>query len=308
MRWYKIIGVRAILSLPLLALVGSLSASAQRVGTAPKQLESAAQFVADEPTNLQVLRLVFPKMRISVLPKQPAEKASPVTDPFQRVIALVKNGLEHGAEYDVVGPVAKDEEDSASDITDPKRSASQERKIRMEAYRWNTGPNGGRFLVAVLSYEFVNANPPRCCHGLGKIVLLSDNADRVLDTIDKMPYAFTMFTSVQFLKGGGTGAEKLMIGADFSGVGTIGINSAIFDVVKEKLNPLLSLTTMVLAEADIEDLDIRTLEVDERRTPADGKHFFFVEKTYASGKQILTTPRTETVSFPVGTGVPLNWQ
>jgi hypothetical protein len=302
------VGVKAICSLPLLAFLGSLSAPGQAVGTAPRQLESAAQLVADEPTNLQVLRLIFPNMRISVLPKPPAEKASPVTDPFQRVIALVKNGLEHGIEYDVVGPVAKDEEDSADDITDPKRTPSNERKVRMEVYRWSAGPSGGRFLVAVLSYKFLNANPPRCCNGLGKIVLLSDNADRVLDTIDKMPYAFTMFTSVQFLKIGGTEAEKLMIGADFSGVGTIGINSAVFDVVKEKLNPLLSLTTMVLAEADIEELDIRTLEVDERRTLADGKHFFFVEKTYASGKQILTIPRTETVSFPVGTGVPLDWQ
>ncbi len=270
---------------------------------------NAAQLVSDEPTNLHVLRLVFPNMRISVLPKQPAEKASPVTDPFQRVIALVKNGLEHGTEYDVVGPVAKNEEDSASDITDPKRSASEERKIRMEAYRWDTGPNGGRLLVAILSYEFVNANPPRCCHGLGKIVLLSSNADRVLDTIDKMPYAFTMFTSVQFLKLGGTGAEKLMIGADFSGVGTIGINSAVFDVSRQRLNPLLSLATMVLAEADIENLDISTMTLDERGTLlAQGKSFVFTKKTYASGKQVLTMPRTETVSYPVGKGVPLDWQ
>ncbi len=270
---------------------------------------NAAQLVADQPTNLQVLRLVFPKMRISVLPKPPAEKASPVTDPLQRVIAFEKNGLEQATEYDVVGPVAKDEEGSAGDITNPRRPVSEDRKVRMEIYRWSTGPNGGRFLVAVLSYEFLNANPPRCCRGLGKIVLLPDNADRVLDTIDKMPYAFTMFTSVQFLKVGGTGGEKLMIGADFSGVGTIGINSAVFDVSHQKLTPQLSLTTMVLAEADLDALDIYTMTLDEPRTLlADGKRFVFTKKTYASGKQVLTMPRTETVSYPVGAEVPLNWQ
>ena len=124
-----------------------------------------------------------------------------------------------------------------------------------------------------------------------------------------MPYAFTMFTSIHFLKVDAPAAEKLMVGADFSGVGTIGINSAVFNVEHQRLNPLLWLTTMVLSEADLDDLDVHTMTFDARRTVlANGNRFFFTKKTYAVDKQVLTTPRTETVEFPVATGVPLDWQ
>lgn len=270
---------------------------------------NAAQLVSDEATNLQALRAIFPNMRISVLPNQPEEHPSPITDPLQRLIATVQNELLHGRQYSVVGPVSQDEEDSSIDIVHPQRSASDERRLHIEVYRWTIDEKGNELLVAFLSYTFANANPPRCCTTVGKMVLLSDNAERVLDTLDKMPYAFTMFTSIQFLKVDATVSEMLLVGADFSGVGTIGINSAVFNVKHQRLNPLLWLTTMVLSEADIDDLDVHTMTLDARRTVlANGKRFFFTKKTYAVGKQVLTTPRTETAEFPVGSGVPLDWQ
>ena len=267
----------------------------------------AAQLVTDEATNLQVLRLIFPGMRTSVLSKRQGEKPWPVTDPLGRVVALLKDGLERGKEFSVVGPVSKEEKDSASDLRDYQHRSDQ-RYVRMAVFRWRAS-TGEPFLVAVLNYSFRNANPPRCCRALGRIVLLSNNAGRVLDSFEKVPYAFTMFTSLQFLKVDVSGSEKLMIGADFSGVGTVGINSAVFEVSHQKLAQVLAVTTMVLYEAEIEAPDIHTLTLDEQRTLlAHGKEFFFVKKTYASLKQVFETPRMETVSFPVGTGVPVDWQ
>jgi hypothetical protein len=268
----------------------------------------AAQLVTDEATNLQVLRLVFPGMRVSVLAKRQDEKPSPVTDPMGRIIAVVSDGLERGREFSTIGPVSKEERGPASDLGDYQHMSNQ-RYVRMEVFRWRASTDGQPFLLAVLSYTFRNSNPPLCCRALGKIVLLSNNANRVLDSFNKVPNAFTMFTSLDFIKVSGTGYEKLMIGVDFSGVGTIGINSAIFEVSQRKLRPLLSLTTMVLNEADIEALDIRTLKFDEHRTfLANGKEFFFLQRTYATGKQVLATPSTETIALPVGTGVPIDWQ
>jgi hypothetical protein len=267
---------------------------------------NAAQLVTDEATNLKVLRLIFPGMRTSVVSKRKSEKPWPVTDPLGRVIALVKDGLERGKDFTVVGPVSKEEEGPASDLRDYQHRSDQ-RYVRMEVFRWSSS-TGEPFLVAVLNYTFRNANPPRCCRALGRIVLLSNDAGRVLDSFDKVPYAFTMFTSLQFLNVNISGSEKLMIGADFSGAGTVGINSAVFEVSHEKLNPVLSVTTMVLSEADVEDSDIHTLTLDEQRTLlTNGKEFFFVKKTYASGKQVFQTPRIETISFPVATGIPVDW-
>jgi hypothetical protein len=268
----------------------------------------AGELVTDEAIRLRVLHLAFPNARISVLPVQPDEKPYSVTDPLGRVIALVKNGLQCDHEYDVVGPLAKNEEQLASDITHPEHSASDKRQLRMQLYHWRV-EDGEPLLVAVLSYSFPDANPPRCCRAEGRILLLSSTADRILSALDKVPYAFTMFTSIRFLDVQGTGAEQMMIAADFSGVGTIGIDSVVFIVSDERLKPLISLTTMLLSETDTENLDIHTLTLDDHQTLlAQGKRFVFTKKKYAEKGKIFRKPVTSKVSYPVGSGLPLDWQ
>lgn len=266
----------------------------------------AGERVIDETMRLRVLRLAFQNARISALPMQLNEKPYLVKDPMNRVFALVKNALKYDHGYEVVGPAAKNEEAFASDVTG--RPASNKRQVWMQLFRWRIADSDPLF-VAVLSYSFLNANPPRCCQALGKILLLSSRGDRILDTFDKVPYAFTEFTSIRFFHTDGTGAEKLMISDDFSGVGTIGVSSVILDVSHQHLKPLASVTTMILYEADLENADVNTLTLDERRTLlAGGKRFFFVQKSYVEKGKVLRKPVTSSVSFPVGTGLPLDWQ
>jgi len=177
----------------------------------------------------------------------------------------------------------------------------------MVLYRWKTGADGGQLLVAVLIYLFSMANPPHCCRAIGKVLLLSATGDRILDVLDKVPYAFTMFTSVRFLQVDETGSEKLMIGADFAYVATIGVSSAVLDVLGQKLTPLISATTMIQNEG--EEPDVHTLTLDERQTlAAKGKRYYFVKKAYVDKGKVLRTPVTSNESYPVGTGVPLDWQ
>jgi len=177
----------------------------------------------------------------------------------------------------------------------------------MRLYRWK-GASDSK-LVAVLSYSFPNANPPRCCRALGKVVLFSSKLDSVLDTFEKVPYAFTTFTSVRFLDVDGTGNEKLIIAGDLSGVATIGIDWAVFDLSQRKLIPVISVTSVILYEADLDEADVHTLTLDERQTLASkGKKYYFVKKAYVDNGKVLRTPATSRVSLPVGTGVPLSWQ
>jgi hypothetical protein len=178
----------------------------------------------------------------------------------------------------------------------------------MQVYRRKPTREGEAILVAVLSYSFPDANPARCCRAIGKVLLISNTEDRLLDKFDKVPCAFTMFTSVRFLDIDGSGAEKLMVDADTSGVASIGVSSAVFDLSNYNLNSILSIDTMVFYEADLEDLDIHTLALDERQTVhSQGRWFFFVKKTFAEKAKLFAKPHSTSVSYSVGYGVPLDW-
>ncbi len=267
----------------------------------------AGELVTDEVMRLRVVRLAFPSGRISTLPTQQSRDIFPVKDPLNRVVARLKNSLEQGPDYEVVGPVAKNEENFATDITDFDRPPSNKRRVQMRLYRWKV-VSGEPLLVAVLRYSFPNANPSRCCRAIGKVLLLSSTADRILDVLDKVPNAFTMFTEIRFLPQVGTSPEAFMIAADYSGAATLGVNSVILDASDGHLNPLMSVDTVVLYEADLENADVHTLTLDQYPRPVAGeRRFFFVKKSYVEKGKVLRTPVTTSVSFPVGTGLPLDW-
>lgn len=270
----------------------------------------AAELVPDEPIRFQALRLIFPRATISVLPTRPDETPYPVTDPLGRVVAVIGNGLDHEHEYEVVSPAGDAEKHAASDITRlqlPERWTSDKRQLRMQLYRW-TGASYPEppLYLAVIGYTFMNANPPRCCRAVGRVLLISSTLDRVLDSFEEMPYAFTAFTSIRFFDTGGH-ADKLIVSADFSGVASIGVKTAVFDIVNSKLNPLLSVDTVVLFE--LENADVHTMTFDEHRRPlGKGREFVFIKKTYVEKGKVLGKPATTKVSYPVGTGIPLKWQ
>ncbi len=178
----------------------------------------------------------------------------------------------------------------------------------MELFRW-TASAGQMYVVAILSYTFANANPPRCCTTLGKVLLMSESANRILDVLAKTPYAFTTFTSIRFIHTNATVSEKLMIGYDYSGVGSVGISSIVLDADGGKLKPLIDVDTMVLYEAELENANVHTLTFDERRTVgARSQRLFFIKKSYVANGKIFKTPMVRTVSCAMGTGLPLDWQ
>ena len=163
-------------------------------------------------------------------------------------------------------------------------------------------------LVAILSYSFRGANPARCCRAIGKVLLLSNGGERVVDTFGGMPWAFSAFMDVRFLNDG-SGTEKLMVGVDTYGPATLIVDSAIFDLSKGRLTPVLSVQTMVLYEQELENIDVHTLTLDEgRTTSAKGTRFYFVKRMFADKKKLPATPVVTIESYPAGSGLPLNWQ
>jgi len=273
-------------------------------------LAHAAEPVLDEASRLQALRLAFPGARISAVPAKTNEEIGPVTDPIGRVVAEMQNALGPEPEYEVIGPIATAEEAAATDIRPAKEQwASDKRRLRMRLYRWNrTDDQQSPLHLAVLNYTFTDVIAARCCHAMGRLVLLSSAVDRVLDSFEVKPHAFSIFTSIRFIDVGSRG-EKLMIGADYSGVSSIGVQSVVFEILNNKVNPILSVDTIVLYEAELKKADVHTLTFDGHRTLLEnGEQFFFVKETYVENGNVLDKPLTTTVSFPVGTGIPLDWR
>jgi hypothetical protein len=159
-----------------------------------------------------------------------------VSDPLGRVVGTGKNALAGSNEYEVVGPVTPTEEGPASDVLDRSRSLSDKRRVWMRVYGWRSS-NDERLLVTVVSDVFQDANPPRCG-----------------------------FTNIQFVRVDRSGAEELMLAGDYSGLSTIGVRSVILAISNQRLKPVMSVPTMVLYEAELENADVHTLTLDDRRT------------------------------------------
>jgi len=141
-------------------------------------------------------------------------------------------------------------------------------------------------------------NPPNCCQAIGRVLLLSANGERVVDSFDAMPHAFRMFTSVEFVDVGDSGMEKLFLAADYSSPGEIGINLKVFDVSGLKIRPVLEIGS---ASSWPEEY---SLTFDQKETmAAKGKRFWFTKTVYAITEPNFSKPVITKISFPAGEGV-----
>ena len=219
-----------------------------------------------------MLRTVFPGATIS-LSTGPLEDLSlnlecckelPLNDAFKN---------EHL--YEIVAPATKTEEDQASDVAEPEKPLSTKRLVRLQVYQQRFQDGRDPFLVAIVNYWFRPANPPNCCQSIGKVLLLSANSDRVVDSFENMPHAFRMFTSVEFIDVDNSGIEKLFLAADYSSPGEVGINLKVFDLFGLKIQPVLEIGS---ASSWPEEF---VLAFDRKKTMvAKGRRFWFTKTVY----------------------------
>jgi hypothetical protein len=270
----------------------------------------AAELVTGEATRLRVLRLVFPNATISSSPARLREKSSPASH-LEPLAESLTDALEQEQEYDVVGPVAKDEEPAAEN--DPTRSPGKQfadrRRVRFLLYRWHSKNNDQPSLLAVINYLFPDASPARCCRAVGKVMLLSDSGDRIIAVLDRMPNAFTTFAAVKFVDAGSSGTEELVLGMDFAGAGTVGVNTAIFDLSGQRISPLGWLTSAVYYGLETKGEELYTMTLDERQTRlSKDRRIWFTKKTYIYKGKRLATPSRSMTSIHLGNkAVALNW-
>ncbi len=244
----------------------------------------------------------FPGARVTVSPAM-ADIPSAVKDPLNRTVATVSDALGKSPVYDVIAPATQEEKATASDVRKVNGPLSSHRRVRMLVYHW------GQSIVAVLAYTFADSNPPRCCRTMGRVLLLSPSADRILDTFGRVPYAFTTFTELRFLPAAANAAERLILSADYSGVSALGVKSMVLDASSGRLRAVFLTDTLVSYEAELESADIHVLRLAEAPTlSSGGKRFYFSQTVYVEQGKVLPAPRTTLVSYPIETGLPLAWE
>jgi hypothetical protein len=269
-----------------------------------------AEIVTDETLRLQVLRTEFPKATISTGHRAENPTKASRTPEMQPFWDSMNDALANETEYQVVGPVEKEEEGAAElGIGLKEQRFSDKRRARLLLYRWRSKNGDQSNLLAILNYSFPEASPARCCRAIGKVLLLSTSGDHVLANVDQMPNAFTTFMAVKFLDAGSTGNEKLLIGADFAGAGTAGMDSAVFDLSNQKLTPLGWATTAVYFGLEKKDEEMFTMTLDEPRTRMSKENrIWFIKRTYIEKGKKFPKPISRSASIRLNSkGVKLDW-
>jgi len=270
----------------------------------------SAEIVTDETLRLQVLRTEFPNATISIAQRAEKSAKASLNPEMQPLWDSMNDVLANESEYQVVGPIEKQEEGPAEFGSGSKEQQfSNRRRVRLLLYRLRSKRGEQSNLVAVLHYSFPEAKPSRCCRAIGNVLLVSMSGDHVLAKVDGMPNGFATFTAVKFLDVRSTGNEALLIGADFAGAGTEGVNTAVFDLSSHELTTLGWTTTSVYSGLEKKDEAMFTMTLDEQRTRLSKENrVWFVKKTYIDKGKKFRKPITGRASIRLNSkGVPLDW-
>lgn len=249
------------------------------------------QELTGEQVHLRVLHAAFPN---ATIPRSTAAPFDMSIKPECCKEFPFDDALKNERPYEVVAPASRFEEDPASDVAEPEKGLSNRRLVRLKIYEVHGKSGGAAFLVSILNYRFLGANPPDCCQSIGRVLVLPLSGDRVLDSFDEMPHAFRMFTSIRFLDVDGSGMEKLLISTDYSSPGEVGITFMVLDLFHERTRLLLDIP---LASSWPEKY-LLTLN-DSETISAHGKQFLFAKRVFTEGGGALTPPAMTHVSYSV---------
>ena len=147
--------------------------------------------------------------------------------------------------YDVVGAATDHvERNAATDVTDPE-TPSNKRAVRLLLYRWRPEKGDTPVLSAYCITASTTGNPLYVARPLERVLLLSDDGNRLLECVARMP------SDLRSSPPSGSSTERrrveaLLISAHFSG-GTWAWTQVSLTVSHQKLRALFLITTALPA-------------------------------------------------------------
>lgn len=257
--------------------------------------------ISDPGLQLAALRGIFPGTQISAA--TPARTDESKLEKPDLDGLYFPDALSMDTTYSVTGNPANEIEDcAAGDVV--TNSVSQIRRVRMKLFRWPQF--AASHLLAVIQYDFADANPPMACPSIGMLIELTRNGSewRVLNRylLDTVHHSGIQRIEVADLTGGG--ADELIIESDFGGAGIAASGLQIFDLRKGRFDEILN--TVSCLRSDDEGGYIQVLDM-QRTRQRQGRRFCVNKTMRAEGGRPAVPLKTITAWFNRGSGVDRKW-
>jgi len=242
------------------------------------------------------LRAIFPGMQVS--PDRSNRLSGFRPEKPQPAKPFFPDALSGDSAYKVLGEAMNEAEREASDVRTGKFSSA--RQVRFKLFRWPKENDAG--LLAVLQYNFPNANPAMSCPSIGLLVHLAKHAqdwtvkeEYLLETVHH-----SSIQGVRLLDFTGHGADALVIESDTGGAGATLCGLHVFDLSGGHFDEVLDTQSRLQYMTD----DWYTQVLDStRRRGSRGQRFCFTKTTLFENGKAFRPPRITHPCYQRGDGV-----
>jgi len=265
----------------------------------------AVKPIADEPLRVEALKAVFPKTAISI------EIGRTINDSwgpggYSKELSF-PDALATETVYRVVGPASgRAESCAASDVTDSSRF-SDIREVRLRVFPWpaSADPNS---LLAVIQYNFPEANPPQSCTSIARLCRLTNSHGKWREVIgiDLDTTHHTSLQRIEMADLAGNRCQELLVESDWGAAGVAGSDMEIYSLARGGFDQWLNVPSRIY-EPSGGDTFVQRLDLPATRR-AGARRFCFQRITFAHAGRWLARPTKTRTCFPRLTGEPVREQ
>jgi len=262
---------------------------------------SATRPIIDESLRHDILQATFPKATISLAAGRSIDRSWNPEGHLKEF--LFPDALAMEKVYRVVGTASDPvERCAASDVTKGD-SLSETREVRFQVYAW-PGTADRRAVLAVLQYEFSDANPPASCLSIARIsrVEWRDGEWHEAGTFVLGTIHHNSLQRIELIDLAGDHNQELLIESDLNGAGFSASNLVVFSLSGGQFVQWLNVPSRVFGSTEgpgekfVQMLDIpKTMSERARR-------FCFHKITFARGDEWLSQPLKTEPCYPRFTG------
>jgi hypothetical protein len=260
----------------------------------------ASEPIADDATQSEILKAIFPKMTVQVVAGRSVNESWRPSD--RRKDLYFPDALVPETVYRVSGPPTGETEHCAAEnmVTG---TFSRIRELRMRLYPWPGAADGNSELLAILQYKFLNASPAGSCWSIARLLHLSRREgawhmtlDFLLDTTHH-----NAINGIELADLDGDRVEEFVVESDSGGGGILGSDLVVFSVKDGGFLQWLNVPSRLHEWIDLESQYTQVLDVP--RTVAEGaRRFCFTKTVFAAESRWLPHPRTTHPCYPKFTG------
>ena len=247
--------------------------------------------MTNESLRLGALRTIFPNMEIALVPGRSIDSSGTLRD--QHHDLEFPDALEGEKVYRVTGPpLDKAEECLASDVLNAVAKPSAVRELRFRVFPLTLQETD---LLAVLQYDFLDANPPGSCTSVARLFYVTQSSGRL-----QVRAAHTFDTThhvgiqrIRLLDLSGDKRPELIIQSDSGGAGAHQSDLAIFNLDSGQFDQWLNVPAAIYSGVDEEDQEqqyTQDLDIVLTRSKS-AQSFCFAKTTYAENGVWFSIPR-----------------